>query len=237
MPFARHVADLFSVTRLFLVPVMWALALLGQGRLVGVGLVIAGATDFLDGQLARRLHQESRLGARLDSLADNVLLLSAALWLGLLHPEILRENTVLVVATFAVYALSLSLGLVRSRQLGNLHLYSSKVAGGFLYGFAVITLVTGSYAPVLLLFAAGTFIASSFETLLAQLLFTAVDEDMGSLVLAWRRRTETRTVHDIGSARKQRSQAPQSANLVSSSGGATSSSPTDASPSHRDIRS
>jgi len=40
--------------------------------------------------------------------------------------------------------------LIKFRRLGNLHLYSSKVAGGLLYSFALITFVTGAYAPLLL---------------------------------------------------------------------------------------
>jgi phosphatidylglycerophosphate synthase len=237
MPFAWQAANLLSAARLLLVPALWALALLGEGRLVGLGLLIAGGTDYLDGHLARRLHQESRQGARLDSLADNVLLLSAALWLELLHPEILRENLVLVGASFGVYALSLSLGLMRFHQLANMHLYSSKVAGGLLYGFTVITLVTGTYPPVLLWLAAGTFIVSSSETLVAQLLCASADENMGSLLLIRSRRLETRTIHDSGRTRKQRSHAPQSANLVSRRASATSSVPADASPNQSDIRS
>lgn len=202
-------ADWLSGMRLLLIPVIWVLALLGNGRAVGIALVITGATDFLDGYLARRLGQESPRGARLDSLADNLLLLSAAAWIEILHPEILRENTALIAATFGVYLASLAVGLVKFRQLGNLHLYSSKVAGGLLYSFAVITLVVGRYEPLLLALAAGAFIVSSSETLLAQLVSSAVDENMGSVLLVRRRRAESRTIQAIGSARKQRSQTPQ----------------------------
>src|ERR1700682_1215490 len=147
--------------RLLLIPILWIAAVLGNGRVVGVGLLVAGATDFLDGYLARRLKQESTAGARLDSLADNVLLGSAMAWLELLHPEIVRENTVLVIVTFAFYLASLGVGLIKFHQLGNLHLYSSKVAGGALYSFAVITLVTGGYEPLLLWLGAGAFLVAA----------------------------------------------------------------------------
>lgn len=219
-----------SGTRLLLIPAIWIAALLGSGRLVGVGLLVAGGTDFFDGYLARRRGQESKIGARLDSLADNLLLISAMAWIELLHPEILSQNTVLVVATFALYLASLSVGLLKFHQLGNLHLYSSKVAGGALYSFAVITLITGAYEPLLLWLAAAAFMVSSAETLLAQLLLSAVDENMGSILLGLRRRAETSTIQAIGSARKQRSQAPQSANVVGSSASPTSSIATSAAP-------
>ena len=60
-----RIAHLLSGMRLLLIPIIWIAALMGNGRLVGVGLLVAGATDFLDGYLARRLGQASEAGARL----------------------------------------------------------------------------------------------------------------------------------------------------------------------------
>jgi phosphatidylglycerophosphate synthase len=230
------VADALSAVRVLLIPILWAAALLGNGRVVGIGLLVAGATDFLDGYLARRLKQESAKGARLDSLADNLLLISAAIWIELLHPEILRDNPALIATAGCLYSGSLAMGLVKFRQLGNLHLYSSKAAGGFLYSFAVITLVSGAYEPLLLWLATATFMVSSAETLLAQLLLSAVDENIGSIFLARRRRQERVTIHAMGSVRKHRSQAPHPANVVGSSARATSNAPTSAAPTKNEIR-
>ncbi len=224
------IANLLSGTRLLLIPAIWAAALLGSGRLVGVGLLVAGGTDFFDGYLARRLSQESPAGARLDSLADNLLLISAMAWIELLHPEILSQNTALVAATFALYIGSLSVGLLKFHQLGNLHLYSSKVAGGALYSFAVITLLTGSYEPLLLWLAAAAFMVSSAETLLAQLLLSTVDEDLGSIFLSRKRRAESSIIQPIGSTRKPRSQAPHAVNVVGSSASPASNTTTSAAP-------
>jgi phosphatidylglycerophosphate synthase len=231
-----RVADALSGLRLLLIPVIWWVAFVGDGRLVALGLLIAGASDFLDGYIARRLKQESTRGARLDSLADNLLLMSAAIWFELLHPEILRENAVVVTVTVGIYLSSLAVGLLKFRHLGNLHLYSSKVAGGLLYSFALATLVMGIYSPLLLWLAAIAFVVSSAETLLAQLLLSAVDENMGSLLLALKRRADTRAIQAIGRARKQRSQAPHSANDVGSSARPTSIMPTSAAPKANEFR-
>jgi phosphatidylglycerophosphate synthase len=229
-------ADALSGLRLLLVPLLWAAAVLGNGRLVGLGLLVAGATDFLDGYIARRLKQASARGARLDLLADNLLLISAAVSIELLHPEILRENATLIAATTGLYLGSVVVGLIKFRRLGNLHLYSSKVAGGLLYSFALITFVTGAYAPPLLWLAAVAFMVSSVETLLVHLLLSAVDENVGSILLVRRSREETMTIHTNGSARKERSQAPHSANAVGSSASAMSSAPTSAAPRRNEIR-
>lgn len=201
------IANVLSDTRLLLIPILSLATLLGNGRLVGIGLLVAGATDFLDGYLARHLGQESRTGARLDSLADNLLLVSAIAWIELLHPEILRENAVLIAVAIGLYLASL--------PLGRPHSLTSKVAGGALYSFAVITLLAGGYEPLLLWLAAAAFIASSTEALLVH---------------------ASHTIHPIGKARKQRSHAPHAPNVVGSSASPTSSIPTSATPNATEIR-
>jgi cardiolipin synthase len=58
----------------------WALALLfGSDARVDAAIVlaVAGSTDFLDGQIARRFHQVSNLGKLLDPVVDVVVLMSA----------------------------------------------------------------------------------------------------------------------------------------------------------------
>lgn len=228
-----RVADGVTWLRLFLLPVIWWFALLGHGRLVGAGLILAGLTDVLDGFVARRLGQASPAGARLDLIADTVLLLSAAAWIGVLHPEIVRNNTGLVAGAFSIYVAAVAVGLLKFRRLPNLHLYSSKLAGGLLYAFAVITLLTGSYNRLLLALAAATFVVSCAETVAGQLLFSAVDARMGSVLLVRRMRAETRTIQAMGSARKQRSQAP-TANVVGSNASPISSTPIATAPSPKD---
>jgi cardiolipin synthase len=222
--------------RLLLLPALWLAALLGYGRLVGIGLLLAGATDFLDGYLARRLGQATTAGARLDTIADNLLLLSAMAWIELLHPEIARDNTALIAATFALYLASIVVSLIKFRQLGNLHLYSSKVAGGFLYTFAVVTLVTGGYEPLLLTLAAVAFMVSSTETLVAQLLLSAVSERIGSVLLIRKRRAATSTIQAMGSVKKQRSHAPHAEKPVGRSASPISNIPTAVAPSPNDTR-
>jgi len=231
VPARAWVPNALSLTRLLLIPILWWVTFSGRSWLVGLGLVLAGLTDFLDGYLARRLGRQSARGARLDSLADNLLLLSALAWLQLLQPQILRDNTTLIAITFAIYAASLATGLIKFHHLGNLHLYSSKVAGGFLYAFAVLTLLEGRYEPLLLAAAAGAFIVSSAETLAAQLLVSAMDENVGSILLLRRRRAEIRTSHAIGAARKILSHNPQSENPVGSNASPAKSIPAAAVPS------
>jgi len=64
--------NLLSVLRLLLVPVFLYLVIGNQPLLAFLVLVIASITDYLDGYLARKLKQVTRLGALLDPAADRL---------------------------------------------------------------------------------------------------------------------------------------------------------------------
>ena len=73
------VPNALSLARLGLVPVfLWLLW--GQERAVAAAALLAvlGATDWVDGYIARRFDQGSELGKVLDPVADRALLLAAA---------------------------------------------------------------------------------------------------------------------------------------------------------------
>lgn len=77
----RHLPNLITGTRLILAPyLVW---LLMQDRFVDALLLFAilGASDALDGYLAKHYRWESLLGAYLDPLADKIMLISAYLTL------------------------------------------------------------------------------------------------------------------------------------------------------------
>jgi cardiolipin synthase len=84
--YLRHLPNLISAARILLVvPIIWSL-LQREFVLAIVLFVIAGASDGLDGFLAKRYGWSSRLGGILDALADKFLLVSTFIclgWLGL----------------------------------------------------------------------------------------------------------------------------------------------------------
>jgi len=76
--------NLITLARIALVPVL-ILLLKDQDYATGLLVfVIAGASDALDGYLAKRLNAQSRLGAILDPVADKLLLVSTYVMLTLL---------------------------------------------------------------------------------------------------------------------------------------------------------
>ncbi|HEY9498468.1 MAG TPA: CDP-alcohol phosphatidyltransferase family protein [Terrimesophilobacter sp.] len=77
------VPNALSFIRLALVPVFLVLVILGLDLPALVVLVISSATDFLDGVLARKLNQVSRLGQLLDPAADRLFIFATLVGLAI----------------------------------------------------------------------------------------------------------------------------------------------------------
>jgi cardiolipin synthase len=77
----RSIPNMLSVLRLFMVPVFLVLLLTGQFIAALIVLMVASATDWLDGQIARRFNQVTRLGQLLDPAADRLFIFAALIGL------------------------------------------------------------------------------------------------------------------------------------------------------------
>jgi len=77
------IPNALSFIRLALVPVFLALIVAGEDLLALVALVVSSVTDYLDGVLARRLRQVTRLGQLLDPAADRLFIFAALIGLAL----------------------------------------------------------------------------------------------------------------------------------------------------------
>lgn len=76
------VPNVISFLRLALVPVFAVLILTRQDVPAVAVLMVAGATDWIDGAIARRFNQISRLGQLLDPAADRLYILVTLVGLG-----------------------------------------------------------------------------------------------------------------------------------------------------------
>jgi cardiolipin synthase len=171
--------------RLILIPILWIFAIMKLPFYIGLGLIMAGLTDFLDGFVARRLNQVTAFGSKLDTLADSLLFTSAIIWVLVFKPEIVTENLALSFLSVLLHALSLLLGWLKFKRFGNLHLYSSKAAALTAYVFLIHAFVF-SYHQGLFYIAVGIYILCSTEALILQLTRSYVDEHIGSIISGFR---------------------------------------------------
>jgi cardiolipin synthase len=79
----RHVPNILSATRLIAAPYVFLLLWTRDYKTALAWFAVIGATDGLDGYIARRFDAKSRLGAMLDPVADKVLLSGSYLTLAL----------------------------------------------------------------------------------------------------------------------------------------------------------
>ena len=179
----RLLANQLTATRLALIPVLWGLALLRRPVLLGAVLVLAALTDVLDGLVARRTRTTTRFGGAFDSVADHLLAASTVAFIVLLKPDFVREQRLPLVA-WALFGLAtLAYGWVRHRRLGNLHLYSAKLAGVAGYAFAAALFLLPAYSPPFFAVAVALAFLATAETLLVFATRTRVDEHAGSILL------------------------------------------------------
>jgi cardiolipin synthase (CMP-forming) len=80
-----NIPNSLTILRILLIPVYIGLLVYEQYDRALLVLLLAGATDALDGTIARVTNQRTRLGTFLDPLADKLLLTSGFLALSAIH--------------------------------------------------------------------------------------------------------------------------------------------------------
>jgi len=123
------IPNLLSVTRLIGTPVLFLLVRRDPVTWFVVGYAIVGATDFLDGWLARAWNQTSALGAMLDSIADVVFYLSTAYFAWVLFPQYLVPNRWYVAGCVALLVIQVLSSRVLLGRVVMPHTHLSRLAG------------------------------------------------------------------------------------------------------------
>lgn len=138
------IPNVISMIRLAGVPVfLWLILVAEADGWALVVLMLSGITDYLDGYLARKLNQTSKLGAILDPVADRLYILSTVIafaardiipiWLAVLLP--LRDAFLWTLVPF-----------LRTRGYSSLpvHFLGKAATAALLYAFPLLLLGDGS---------------------------------------------------------------------------------------------
>jgi cardiolipin synthase (CMP-forming) len=135
--------NIVTSTRLVLLPAIWFFAYKEMPRAVGYAIAISLMTDMLDGFLARYLNQETNFGAKLDSLADNLLLVSAPVWLFWIDRRVVIENPVLCAMYIVALAAVFIAMLTKHKRNVEIHTYLSKLGASMMWIFLIYVCVIG----------------------------------------------------------------------------------------------
>lgn len=170
-----------SGIRLVLIPILWVVAFIEQPFYIGIGIIIAGLTDYLDGMTARKFNQVTGLGGKLDTLADYMFYISVFFWILVLIPEIFLDHPVLILTWAITNLLSLLVGWQKYRTFSTRQFYSVKVSIIIGYAYTGYAFMYG-YNQGLFYLIIGFLILSSIESLVLQVINQKNDIPLKSLV-------------------------------------------------------
>lgn len=133
------VPNVISFIRLCLVPVFFVLLFNGFDLAATLLFAIAAGTDWVDGQIARRTHQVSRLGQLLDPAVDRILMISGVV--GLFAVGRLPLWIILIIIARDLLLLGGGAYLLKRWHTRVAVIYPGKVATTLLFvGFAALLL-------------------------------------------------------------------------------------------------
>jgi len=85
-------------------------------------------TDVLDGWLARKYKVTSRMGATLDSIADDLTIVAGIIAVIVLKPEFLKQQLLFIVLLLVLFILQLCVAFLRYGKISSFHTYMAKIA-------------------------------------------------------------------------------------------------------------
>lgn len=186
----RHLPNLISASRTIAVPVLLWIASRGWQELFAWGLLLAGASDILDGWLARRYGWTSPLGAMLDSISDVLLTLTAIAGLWIFHRETLLEQWPTIAAVCAIWLVVHIVALLRYRKPASFHTRLTQV-GLLSFGLFVLLTFFYGFVPWIFYFVAGLCMLAGIENfLMIALLRDWTPNLRGGLAAALRQRKQ-----------------------------------------------
>jgi phosphatidylglycerophosphate synthase len=91
-------------------------------------LPISFFTDMLDGFLARKLNVSTVVGAKLDSIADDITIVVAIIGAFVFKPEFIKQELMIILILLALFIIQMVLSFIRYRNFSSFHTYLAKLA-------------------------------------------------------------------------------------------------------------
>jgi CDP-diacylglycerol--glycerol-3-phosphate 3-phosphatidyltransferase len=153
---AYYLINAITVYRLIMGPVLIVMAVFGYYDYFKWLLAVSFATDLVDGNLARRFHVDSKGGAKLDSIADDLTVAAAITGMFLFKHEFALEQLPFLIALLILFMIQTIYSLFAYKRLTSYHTYLAKTAAILQGSFFILFFLLPS--PIYLLFYAAVFI-------------------------------------------------------------------------------
>ncbi|MDG2222009.1 MAG: CDP-alcohol phosphatidyltransferase family protein [Rubripirellula sp.] len=155
------------------------LAVMEQQAAVLALYLILASTDLVDGTIARRFNQRSKIGPKLDSIADVTMYSCLALSILVMRRDVFVDAITWIVVAIASYFVACVTSLVKFRCLPSYHNWSAKV-GFFVAILASISLlIDGPAWPLRAAFSVVTI--ANLESIAITMRLTQPRQDVRSI--------------------------------------------------------
>lgn len=132
------IANMLSMARLVVVLPEIYFASIGNRTAFLILVAFALFTDSIDGTIARRMKQDSVLGAKLDSLGDLATYISIPICGWLLWPQIVLNEKIFAIVVILSYLLPVSIGLLKFRRVTSYHTWGAKLSAVLIGGSVLL---------------------------------------------------------------------------------------------------
>lgn len=142
------VPNIITGVRLLLLPLIWYMAYAGMAEYTGYAIAVALFSDIADGAAARLLNQETSFGAKFDSFADNMLLISAPVWIYWINKSAITENLPFFIVYLACLVCVFALMFIKHGRNVEIHTYLAKIGTSVMWIFIIYTFLVGFSRPL-----------------------------------------------------------------------------------------
>jgi phosphatidylglycerophosphate synthase len=174
-----NLANAITVSRIVFMPFLFMFVIQENRNAFLAGYIIVGSTDFLDGFIARKLNQVTKLGKMLDSIADIFFYIPTAWFLMVLYPQYIMPNVLWLIGAFLVYFTSFIVSIIKVGKPIMMH--TSLLRFNAVLVFAMVILSYFMNTTYLLTFILINFMIGFFESILIFIRFGHVDVDTKSI--------------------------------------------------------
>jgi CDP-diacylglycerol--glycerol-3-phosphate 3-phosphatidyltransferase len=153
-----YIINSITIYRLITAPLLIFLALDHRIVLFKWLLAVSFFTDAIDGFLSRRYHVSSKLGSRLDSIADDFTVIAAIVGIFVFKPGFIRHELIILGILFGLYILQTVMAMIQYGKITSFHTYLAKIAA-VLQGIFLLLIFFLSEPPYEIFYAAAIITA------------------------------------------------------------------------------
>lgn len=183
-----NIPNALSISRIVFLPILYVYFFIGSQLEFLIGYIILGATDWLDGFLARALNQVTHLGKILDTVADILFYFSTLFFITYAYPFIIASNIYLLIAFMCFYLGAFIISTILFKKPIQLHTNHLRLNAVFVYAVLIVSTFTDStlFVSITLI----SFMIAYVEEIMIFILFGEVDIDTRSIWSLIKKRRE-----------------------------------------------